>query len=129
MKRGETKPKTGETKAKRAPKADKPKVDKPKVEPVPLPATWRALRLAFDRKTRAAVARVFAAGGVTLEDVLALELAVVRGLLADGVGAHARYLSPHLRHIAALQAAIRDEAEEQAATAARKALGASDYRW
>ena len=75
--------------------------------PLPLPATWRALRTAFPRKTRVAVARAFAAGGVTAEEVLALELAVVRGLLED-VGRNARYLAPHLRHLKALSSEIAE---------------------
>lgn len=76
--------------------------------PTPLPATWRALRLVFPPKTRAAVARAFRAGGVTREDVLALEIAVLRELLAEP-SKHARYLAPHLQHMAALEAAIREQ--------------------
>ena len=111
------KPKRGE--ATRAVKAVKAAPNKAAAEPpLPLPATWRALRTAFPRKTRVAVARAFANGGVTAEDVLALELAVVRGLLED-VNRNARYLAPHLRHVAALTREIRDR-ETAAQKAARR---------
>jgi len=105
-----TKPKQQVAKRKAPTRKPAPKAKMREVEAVPLPETWRALRTAFPRQTRAAVSRAFAAGGVTAEDVLALELAVVRGLLAD-VSKHARYLAPHLRHIAALEASIRERRE------------------
>jgi len=114
-----TKPKRGV--AAPAAKAVKAAPNKAVAEPpVPLPATWRALRTAFPRKTRVAVARAFSAGGVTAEDVLALELAVVRGLLED-VTKNARYLAPHLRHVAALTREIRERETAEQATARRVA--------
>jgi len=106
-----TKPKRKVAKRKATTRKPAKKAKVREVEAVPLPETWRALRTAFPRQTRAAVARAFKAGGVTAEDVLALELAVVRGLLAD-VSKHARYLAPHLRHIATLEASIRERRED-----------------
>ena len=79
------------------------------------------------------MARVFKAGGVTAEDVLALELAVVRGLLED-VSKHARYLAPHLRHIAALSDELRErrvavEKEAKRAAEAAQRLKAAKRAW
>lgn len=100
------------TTAKRASKTSSPTKtatpSSPTKTPAVMPATWRALRTALPRKARAAVVRAFAGGTPTTEDVLALELGVLAVLMEDATK-NARYLAPHLRHIAALSEEIRDQ--------------------
>lgn len=78
--------------AQKAPKSP----PKPPRERVELPQAWRSLRSIFPPEVRRRVAQAFRRG-LTIDDILALELAIIASLAVDPV-AHARYLSAHVRH-------------------------------
>jgi hypothetical protein len=84
----------------------KPKASKgTEAERWELPPAWRELRSIFKPEVRRKVARAFRRG-VSNEDLLALELAVIASL-AEDPKANARYLSAHLRHAKELASSVR----------------------